>query len=94
MKSLIGKFVHLSQDEYYSTGKILDVSTDLLLIENDPFGGSPIAVKRLVPLPVVWEELSIFDTRQDLQAWLDWVTLPAEKSGPRIVSIVSKSAAE
>jgi hypothetical protein len=93
--SMVGKFFHESNTDYYSTGQIVgEVERGpYFIVEYDAKVGTPPTVQHLIDASEMAEiedgirKWSFFDSREALQQWMDWLDSPAS---PKVVNLVRK----
>lgn len=89
MPDLVGKFIFLDEGETYVLEEVCPGSTeDVLLIQPEPINNAPVAPKRLIVVPMSWEDLLIFDNHEAFTKW--WAWIEEVPSGPKVVSITKK----
>lgn len=91
MPGLLNKFILWDRGDTYQSGKITcKISDEVYVFRADPVGvgggGPPVSL--CFAVPVVWDELFIFDTRAELDAFLAWLETPSET--PRVVNFEKK----
>lgn len=90
MSGLTGKFIFWDKEESYVTGELTSPLVDgVYLMRIDPFGEVP-SHGCLIALQVVWNDVIIFDSREELDSWLEWLETPTTPREPRVVSINAK----
>ena len=75
--SLVGKYIQFDTDfEHYQTGKIVEqITPTLYLFIPDSTGTSP-AFMRLFDLELLPDNTFFFDSKDELDAWLNWLQKP------------------
>ena len=93
--SLVGKFVHVNNGEYYKTGEIMEaVTEELFLVKFDPVN-IPAEIpdmglfhaSQMVDTHEGIRDWSFYNTRQELDAWLKWLDTPTKS---QVVKLVKK----
>lgn len=76
---LLNKFIFLERKDYYQSGQITAQACDCVyLVKLDPGEGPPVSV--LVTISeMLAADCFIFDTHEEMEAWLAWVERDDEK---------------
>lgn len=87
--SLIGKFYLWDTGDGFSTGEVYaQLTAEFYLLKSDAMNDTPdFNAYRIACLPVVWSELTLFNSRDELDGYLEWLDTPSEGSKPKIVAI-------
>jgi hypothetical protein len=97
---LAGKFIFHMGEEYSRSGEIIEqVSDDVILVKFDhncdctprPQGALPVTINSLATgIEDMDNTCEIFNTRADLDAFLEWLDTPSERSeSAKIVKLVN-----